>query len=184
MVKIEAIEAAVLDFLPNMMEEDQNHWLAIRQAVIRAREGDVAQGLSGESVRIGINDLPPSQEVSMEEIGDEEEGTSPRRSSHRSVKADKSRAVEGGEKGDTEESLREDEVEIIEELDNATVEEEGGSVRKEPQEKLKASYMRYDASRHFYWAKAVRRMFYFISSCADGCSLVRILSGGQLDLFR
>src|SRR5258705_12877421 len=90
----------------NMMEEDRNRWLAIRQAVIRARKGDVAQGLSGESVRIGINDLPPSQEVSMEEIGDEEEGTSPHRSSRRSVKADKSRAVEGGEEGDTKESLQ------------------------------------------------------------------------------
>jgi hypothetical protein len=89
-IKIEAIEAAVVDFLPNMMEEDRNRWLAIRQAVIRAREGDVAQGLSGESVRIGINNLPPSQEVLMEEIGDEEEGTSPRHSSRRSVKADKS----------------------------------------------------------------------------------------------
>jgi hypothetical protein len=174
--KVKAIEASIVNFLPRLDDQDRKRWQGLLEAIGRTHESNIEQGVSGESVRIGIESLR-SVELEQEEAsgmivdeggaddpiregsGDEEEsdgsgGASPvRRSSRRSIKAEKARALEGDVGDDEDEDDKEGE-------DGEGDDGKGSHEDKEPREKLKKGYMVYDPARHFYWAKTVRRVLF------------------------
>jgi hypothetical protein len=157
-----------------MNPKDVDRWVALRQAITRTHEANLDQGVSGETVRIGIEALSrvevEREDASMGDTGDglgdmEEvddslvetkdddprEGESVRRSGRSVIQTGKARAL--GDDGDEGEG----EVDDDEEEEDAT-----GS--KEPQEKKKSEYLPYDSKRHFFWAQVVR-LFSFSIVC-------------------
>jgi hypothetical protein len=179
------MEETVAEFLSAIDTQDQRRWQGLREAIYRAHEMTAGQGVSFESVRIGIKDLalvkfsPVEEEGSgsdtkdlIEEDDDEVEVSPIRRSLRRSVKAEKARAVErddGSDDGrtDGEGDVGEAEVEkAVESGDDVMeVEKTGASAdgvkgvataTQGLQEKKKKDYLPYKADLHFYWATAVR----------------------------
>ena len=165
---MDAIATAIANYLPQIKSPDQRRWRGIKEAVDRARASNVSEGVSGDSVRIGIEDLQAvdmSDEVmgaasgegngDKDETGANVEVSSPvRRSSRRSKKAEKVLlASEGGtdEDGDEEE---------VDEEDDDNVSRDGGKDdSKAPREKKKSAYLSYDPAVHSLWTKAVCSLY-------------------------
>jgi hypothetical protein len=53
--KIRVVEAAIIIHLVGLTSEDHKHWLAIQEAIKRAHDRNVAEGVTAESVRLGID---------------------------------------------------------------------------------------------------------------------------------
>jgi hypothetical protein len=153
--KVKAVDTSIANFVSRMEARDRQRWQALRNAVVRTYEDRIAQGLTGDSVHIGIEMLKPVELGSEDEDGEEGLGgeASPRRSSRKSVKAEKARARDGEDKVE-ENDDGEDEPER--EGDDGEGDDGGGNDGdQEPREKLHPGYLPYDASRHFFWAKSV-----------------------------
>jgi hypothetical protein len=188
--KVRAVEAATVIYLSRMNSEDRNRWWAIQQAINRAHDRNVAQGVSAESVRIdidlleqvGIEREKASGDYDVEEqevdtqLGGAEDGSMDLRGSRASTRAGKARAVSKAEDEDEGEDEDGDQEEIKDTADTS----DGA-----PQEKKHRSYLPYDVERHFYWHKVVRSLsFFHLSVRYRAVCLVPSLFRRQLDLLR
>ena len=54
---MDAIATTISNYLPQIESLDQRRWRGIKDAVDRAHERNVSEGISSESVRLGIEDL-------------------------------------------------------------------------------------------------------------------------------
>jgi hypothetical protein len=161
--KVRAIETAVANFLPRMVPEDRKRWLALRDATRRLNEANLAQGVSDESVRMGIESLDRvdeevsevenivvgtvvnRREVSELQGAESRAGSPSRRSGRLIVKTEKVRVSDEGSEGEGRDADGENE-------DDDEDENAG------PREKKKEGYLRFDRSKHFFWTKSVRRV--------------------------
>jgi hypothetical protein len=133
--KIRAVEAAIIIHLPSLTSEDRKRWLAIQEAIKRAYDRNVAEGVTAESVRLGIDSLERGNAGRGAVSDDEMEG---QEVAARITRAGKARAVEEVDDEDEDEEENAD--------DSASA----------PQEKKNAGYMPYDVERHFHWHHPVR----------------------------
>jgi hypothetical protein len=170
---LDAITAAIINFLPRADTTHQKRWAGIKGAVDRAHTLNVDRGISGDSVRIGIDDLQAVDVDAMEvdhgasEAGEgdddhEEDGKdseskvmSPvRRSSRLPKVAEKVRLATGGDmdEGDEGDNDNDDKLDDEEVGGSRTDRGKGVDSAERPREKKKP----YNASVHFYWDQAVR----------------------------
>jgi hypothetical protein len=176
MSKLEAIETSIANFFGRLDLSDLRLWKSILTAVREGHTKNVSAGVSGDTVRIGVDNLPSVVHITSGREGDDDENeedaqeeksqtVSPvRRSSRRSKKAEKAQVADDVDLGEDEVDDEEDEE--GNDAGKVGVEHKGddkGKVESEDlREKKKSAYLPFDKSKHFYWAKSVRYCVLFL----------------------